>query len=121
ALVRGLGTRGPRQEPPRHTPRFGGGGARARPPPLPPFRTKFSGLVAEGAIGEERVLALKPQTYMNDSGESVGAAARFYKLAPEDAVVLHDELDLKPGKVRGKRGGGAAGHDGLRTMHRPVA
>jgi PTH1 family peptidyl-tRNA hydrolase len=83
-----------------------------------PWRQRFRGLVAEGQVGGARVLALKPLTYMNDSGESVQAAMGFYKLAPEAVTAFHDELDLAPGRVRVKRGGGAAGHNGLRSMDR---
>ena len=83
-----------------------------------PWRQRFKGLVAEGMVGQHKVLALKPQTYMNVSGESVQAATAFYKLAPEAITAFHDELDLVPGKVRVKRGGGAAGHNGLRSMDR---
>lgn len=83
-----------------------------------PWRQRFKGLIAEGEIGGERVLALKPQTYMNASGESVAAAASFYKIAPLAITVFHDELDLAPGKIRIKRGGGAAGHNGLRSLDR---
>lgn len=81
-----------------------------------PWRRKFQGLVAEGRLGGEKVLLLKPQTYMNLSGQSVGEAVRFYKLAPEDVIVFHDELDLAPGKLRVKQGGGHAGHNGLRSI-----
>lgn len=83
-----------------------------------PWRNRFKGLVAEGSLGGERILALKPMTYMNDSGESVQAAAAFYKLEPEAITAFHDELDLAPGKVRVKRGGGTAGHNGLRSIER---
>jgi PTH1 family peptidyl-tRNA hydrolase len=83
-----------------------------------PWRRRFKGVTAEGEVGGERILALKPLTYMNDSGESVQAAAAFYKLAPDAVTAFHDELDLAPGKVRVKRGGGAAGHNGLRSMDR---
>src|SRR6202453_2806422 len=83
-----------------------------------PWRQRFKGLAAEGMVGPHKVLALKPQTYMNASGEAVQAAAAFYKLAPEAIVAFHDELDLVPGKVRVKHGGGAAGHNGLRSMDR---
>ena len=83
-----------------------------------PWRSRFKGLVAEGTVGGERVLALKPMTYMNDSGASVQPAAAFFKLPPEAITALHDELDLVAGKVRVKRGGGAAGHNGLRSMDR---
>src|SRR6202023_1539610 len=71
---------------------------------------------AEGVIAGARRLLLRPQTFMNDSGESVLAAMSFYKIPPEDIVVIHDELDLRPGKVRVKRGGGNAGHNGLRSI-----
>ena len=83
---------------------------------LPPFRAKFQGLIADGRVGEHRVLALKPQTYMNESGRSVGEVLRFYKLDPADVVVVYDELDLMPGKCRVKRGGGAGGHNGIRSI-----
>ena len=81
-----------------------------------PYRGRFNGLAAEGRIGNTKILALKPTTYMNESGLAVGNAARFYKLEPDDIIVLHDEIDLAPGKVRVKRGGGAAGHNGLRSI-----
>jgi len=83
-----------------------------------PWRQRFRGWVAEGSLGTQRVIALKPGTYMNGSGESVQPAAAFYKLPPEAITAFHDELDLAPGKVRVKRGGGAAGHNGLRSMDR---
>lgn len=84
---------------------------------FPPFRAKFQGLVSEGRLGDERVVLLKPQTFMNLSGQSVGEAMRFYKLTPGDVVVFHDELDLAPGRCRAKTGGGHAGHNGLRSIH----
>jgi PTH1 family peptidyl-tRNA hydrolase len=74
------------------------------------------GLVAEGKLGREQVMLLKPQTFMNESGRSVGEAVRFYKLDLGDVVVFHDELDLAPGKVRVKTGGGVAGHNGLKSL-----
>ncbi len=83
-----------------------------------PWRNRFKGLVAEGQVGGEKVMALKPLTYMNDSGAAVQPAAAFFKLPPGDITAFHDELDLLPGKVRVKRGGGAAGHNGLRSMDR---
>ena len=83
-----------------------------------PWRNRFKGLVAEGSVGGEKVLALKPMTYMNDSGAAVQPAAAFFKLAPGDITAFHDELDLVAGKMRVKRGGGAAGHNGLRSMDR---
>jgi PTH1 family peptidyl-tRNA hydrolase len=83
-----------------------------------PWRQRFRGLIAEGSIGGERIMALKPLTYMNGSGESVQPAAAFFKLPTEAITAFHDELDLVPGKVRVKKGGGAAGHNGLRSMDR---
>ncbi|WP_284165058.1 aminoacyl-tRNA hydrolase [Frigidibacter sp. SD6-1] len=84
---------------------------------FPPFRAKFQGLVSEGRLGTERVALLKPETFMNLSGQSVGEAMRFYKIEPADVVVFHDELDLAPAKMRLKTGGGHAGHNGLRSLH----
>ncbi len=85
-----------------------------------PWRQRFRGLVAEGSVGGEKVLGLKPLTYMNDSGESVQAAAAFFKLEPSAITAFHDELDLAFGRVRVKCGGGAAGHNGLRSMDRQL-
>jgi PTH1 family peptidyl-tRNA hydrolase len=79
-------------------------------------RSKFEGETSEGTVGGEKMLALKPLTFMNESGRAVGAAVNFHKIAPEDVIVLHDEIDLAPGKVRAKRGGGHAGHNGLRSI-----
>ena len=84
------------------------------------FREKFQSEMAEGNIAGEKILAMKPTTYMNGSGRSVQAAAVFYKLAPEDIIVIHDEIDLAGGKVRVKRGGGHAGHNGLRSIHEHI-
>jgi PTH1 family peptidyl-tRNA hydrolase len=78
---------------------------------------RFQGRLREGRLGTEKALLLKPGTFMNESGRAVGEAARFYKLTPEDIVVFHDELDLAPGKLRMKVGGGHAGHNGLRSIH----
>ncbi len=82
-----------------------------------PWRSRFQGLVAEGRIGSDKVTLLKPETFMNLSGQSVGEAMRYLKLTPADVVVFHDEIDLAPGKVRLKTGGGHAGHNGLRSIH----
>lgn len=76
----------------------------------------FKGLVCKGKLGGENIVLLKPQTFMNLSGQSVQAAAAFYKILPDDIVVFHDELDLQGGKIRIKKGGGAAGHNGLRSI-----
>jgi PTH1 family peptidyl-tRNA hydrolase len=86
-----------------------------------PWRRRFKGVVAEGEVGGVRILALKPLTYMNDSGASVQAAAAFYKLPTQAITVFHDEIDLVPGKVRVKRGGGSAGHNGLRSLDRMLS
>lgn len=80
-----------------------------------PWKSKFNGLVADAEIGGEKVLLIKPQTFMNNSGECLRPAAQFYKVAPEDIVVFYDELDLAAGKIRAKIGGGAAGHNGIRS------
>lgn len=82
-----------------------------------PWKKAFKGLVAEGRLGGERVLLLKPETFMNLSGASVQAAMAFHKITPAEVVVFHDELDLAPGKLRLKQGGGHAGHNGLRSIH----
>ena len=82
-----------------------------------PWRKKFKGEVAEGTIAGQKVLLLKPMTMMNNSGQSVAEAAKFYKIDPARIAVFHDELDLAPGKMRVKHGGGHAGHNGLRSIH----
>jgi peptidyl-tRNA hydrolase, PTH1 family len=85
-----------------------------------PWKGKFQGSVSDGRLGGEKVVLLKPETFMNLSGQSVGAAMRFYKLTPADITVFHDELDLAPGKTRVKTGGGHAGHNGLRSLHQHI-
>jgi len=85
-----------------------------------PWRSKFQAQVTEGTLDGEKVILLKPMTFMNLSGQSVGEAMRFYKLTPDDVTVFHDELDLAPGKVRVKQGGGHAGHNGLRSIHQHI-
>lgn len=85
-----------------------------------PWRGKFQGQLSEGRLGREKVILLKPETFMNLSGQSVGEAMRFFKLEPADITVFHDELDLAPGKCRVKMGGGHAGHNGLRSMHQHI-
>ncbi len=82
-----------------------------------PWRARFHGQVSEGMLDGEKVLLLKPETFMNRSGQAVAAAMRFYKLSPAQVTVFHDELDLAPGKCRVKQGGGHAGHNGLRSIH----
>lgn len=85
-----------------------------------PWKDRFQGKVSEGLLGAEKVILLKPDTFMNRSGQSVGAALRFFKLGAPDVTVFHDELDLAPGKLRVKRGGGHAGHNGLRSLHQHI-
>ena len=84
------------------------------------WRGKFQGSISEGRLGQEKVVLLKPETFMNLSGQSVGEAMRFYKLTPDNITVFHDELDLAPGKCRVKKGGGHAGHNGLRSIHQHI-
>ena len=115
-LFVGLGNPGREHARQRHNIGFMAVDAIARRHAAPPFRPKFSGLVSEATLGAERVLLLKPETYMNESGRSVAAAARFHKLVLADIVVFHDELDIAAGTVRVKLGGGNAGHNGLRSI-----
>jgi len=115
-LVVGLGNPGSRYARNRHNIGFMVAAAIARRYGFSAFRSRFKGELAEGVIGAERLLLLCPQTFMNASGEAVLAAMSFYKIAPGEIVVIHDELDLRPGKVRVKRGGGSAGHNGLRSI-----
>jgi len=115
-LVVGLGNPGSRYAKNRHNIGFMAVEVIARRHRYPGFRSRFKGELGEGSIDGERVLLLKPQTFMNASGESVGEAARFYKLLPSEVFVIHDEIDLRPGKMRIKRGGGSAGHNGLRSI-----
>jgi peptidyl-tRNA hydrolase, PTH1 family len=115
-LLVGLGNPEPRHAKNRHNIGFMAVDALVRRHEFAPFRAKFSGAYAEGTVAGERVIALKPMTFMNLSGDSVGAAARFYKIDPAEIAVIHDELDLAEGKLRVKRGGGTAGHNGLRSI-----
>jgi PTH1 family peptidyl-tRNA hydrolase len=112
----GLGNPEPGMARQRHNIGFMALDAIARRHGFTPWRQRFKGLVAEGLVDGERVLALKPLTYMNLSGESVQPAAAFFKLPSDAITAFHDELDLAPGKLRVKRAGGAAGHNGLRSM-----
>ncbi|TNJ39966.1 aminoacyl-tRNA hydrolase [Phaeobacter sp. B1627] len=84
---------------------------------FPPWKSKFQAQMSEAPLAGDKLILLKPQTFMNNSGQSVGEALRFFKLTPSDVVVFHDELDLAPGKCRVKQGGGHAGHNGLRSIH----
>ena len=115
-LFVGLGNPSSLHGPNRHNIGFMALDAVARAARAGPFRSRFQGIACEAMLGSVRVLLLKPQTFMNESGRSVGEAARFLKIAPADIVVFHDELDLEPGKLRVKLGGGNAGHNGLRSI-----
>lgn len=115
-LLVGLGNPGSRYAGNRHNIGFMAIEAIARRHGFPPWRKRFHGQATEGPLAGERVMLLMPETYMNESGRSVQEAAQFYKVPLADIVVLHDELDLPPGKVRLKTGGGAAGHNGLRSI-----
>ena len=114
-LIVGLGNPGSEYAHNRHNVGFMAVDAIARRYGFGPVRKRFSGETAEGNVVVHKVLLLKPLTYMNDSGRAIAEAAHFYKIDTADVVVLHDELDLVPGKVRTKTGGGAAGHNGLRS------
>ncbi len=115
-LLAGLGNPGPRYADNRHNIGFMAVDEIVRRHSFSPWRNRFQADCAEGRLGGEKVLVLKPQTYVNESGRSVGEALRFFKLAPEDVIVLYDEIDLAPGKVRVKQGGGAGGHNGIRSI-----
>lgn len=115
-LLVGLGNPGSRYAGNRHNIGFMAIEAIARRHGFPPWRKRFHGQATEGPLAGERVMLLMPETYMNESGRAVQEAAQFYKVPLGDIVVLHDELDLPPGKVRLKTGGGAAGHNGLRSI-----
>ncbi len=115
-LAVGLGNPGPRYAENRHNIGFMAINAIATRHGFPPWRVKFHAEVTEGSLAGERVLLMKPTTYMNESGRAVAGAARFFKVPAADIIVLYDELDLAPGKVRVKTGGGTAGHNGIRSM-----
>jgi PTH1 family peptidyl-tRNA hydrolase len=115
-LVVGLGNPGSGYAGNRHNIGFMAADEIVRRHSFGPWRRKFQGQVAEGEIAGSKVLVLKPETFMNLSGQSVGEVLRFYKIPIEDVIVLHDELDLPPGKLRVKRAGGHGGHNGLRSI-----
>jgi len=115
-VVAGLGNPGASYAGNRHNIGYMAADAIARRHSFSPWRNKFKSLIAEGEINGERVLLIKPQTYMNLSGEAVGEALRFHKVELSNLLVLYDELDLPPGKLRVKTGGGAGGHNGIRSI-----
>jgi PTH1 family peptidyl-tRNA hydrolase len=115
-LLVGLGNPGAHYAANRHNIGFMAVDAIAKHHRLPAWRRRFQGAAADGTIGASRVLLLLPGTYMNESGRALAEAAHFYKIGLDDITVFHDELDLPPGKVRVKVGGGVAGHNGLRSI-----
>ena len=115
-LLVGLGNPGAQYALHRHNIGFMAADAIADIHRFDPWRVKFQGLTADGRIGSDKLLLLKPATWMNESGRSVGEAMRFFKLTPADVTVFYDELDLAPGRVKVKTGGGAAGHNGIRSI-----
>jgi len=119
-ILAGLGNPGAKYEQNRHNIGFMAVDAMARRWDFGPERKAFQGLLRAGAVptpaGSVKIILLKPQTFMNESGRSVGEALRFYKVEPENLVVFYDELDLSPGRFRMKAGGGAAGHNGIRSI-----
>ncbi|MGI9492268.1 MAG: aminoacyl-tRNA hydrolase [Geminicoccaceae bacterium] len=115
-LIVGLGNPGADYARHRHNIGFMALDALAETYRFPPWRSKYSSEITEGQLGNAKVMLQKPQTFMNRSGLAVAQAANFYKLALDDLLILHDELDLAPGKVRIKTGGGVAGHNGLRSI-----
>ena len=115
-LLVGLGNPGARHAGNRHNIGFMAVDAIAKRHGFPPWRRRFQGVATEASLGGERVLLLLPGTFMNESGRAVEEAAHYYKIGLDDIVVFHDELDLPPGKLRIKTGGGVAGHNGLRSI-----
>ncbi|NBC32237.1 MAG: aminoacyl-tRNA hydrolase [Alphaproteobacteria bacterium] len=115
-LLVGLGNPGPRYAYHRHNIGFMALDDIVERHRFAPFRSKFRGQLADGELAGVRTLAFKPMTFMNESGRAVGEAVRFFKLEPGQVTVIHDDLDLAPGRCRVKRGGGAGGHNGLRSL-----
>jgi len=116
ALLVGLGNPGPEYALHRHNVGFMALERIASRHGFGSLKSRFKGLTAEGRIGSAKILGLKPTTYMNRSGDAVAEAVQFYKLKPEQVIVLYDELDLAPGKMKVKKGGGSAGHNGIRSI-----
>lgn len=115
-LLVGLGNPGPGHAKNRHNVGYMAVDEIVRRHSFGPWRRRFHGSASEGRLAGRRAIVLKPETYMNHSGQSVAAALRYYRMEPEKMIVIHDELDLPPGKVRVKQGGGNAGHNGLRSI-----
>jgi peptidyl-tRNA hydrolase, PTH1 family len=114
-LVAGLGNPGPRHQRDRHNVGWMVVEELARRRDAS-FRSKFNGRIAETRFDDERIALLKPETYMNDSGRSISAAARYFRIAPEEVLVVHDDVDLEFGRLQARAGGGLAGHNGLRSI-----
>ncbi|PWE31029.1 aminoacyl-tRNA hydrolase [Pararhodobacter marinus] len=119
-LIVGLGNPGAKYAQNRHNIGFMAVDRIASDHGFSPWKSRFQAQVAEGRLGGDKAVLLKPQTFMNLSGQAVGEAMRYLKLTPADIIVLHDELDLAPGKLRLKQGGGHAGHNGLRSIHQHI-
>ena len=115
-LIAGLGNPGPKYERNRHNIGFMAADEIVRRHSFGAWRTRFQSMAAEGNIAGQKIIVIKPMTHMNESGRAIGEALRFFKLEPPELIVIHDELDLVPGKIRVKRGGGHAGHNGLRSI-----
>jgi peptidyl-tRNA hydrolase, PTH1 family len=115
-LLVGLGNPGTKHAGNRHNIGFMAVDEIVRRHNFSPWRKRFKGEVSEGSIAAEKIVVLKPLTFMNESGQAVGEAMRFYNLEADRVIVIYDELDLQPGKVRVKLGGGAAGHNGIRSI-----
>lgn len=115
-VVAGLGNPGPAYAGNRHNVGFMALDAIVGRHGFGPGRPRFDAIVHEGVLDDDKAIALKPTTYMNESGRAVAAALRFYKVPLDRLIVIHDELDLAPGRIRVKRGGGAGGHNGLRSI-----
>ena len=115
-LIVGLGNPGKEYDRTRHNAGFMAVDALAEAYSFAPFKEKFDGLIAEGKIDNEKCYILKPQTYMNLSGNAVVKAANFYKILPQNVIVIHDDMDLPLGKMKAKLGGGAGGHNGLKSI-----
>ena len=115
-IIAGLGNPGPKYEKNRHNIGFMAVDEIARRWRFGPERAKFQSVVRDGEVDGTKVLLMKPQTFMNESGRAVGEAARFYKIKPSEVIVFHDEIDLAPGRFRMKTGGGAAGQNGIRSL-----
>ncbi|MGC4024978.1 MAG: aminoacyl-tRNA hydrolase [Mesorhizobium sp.] len=120
-IFAGLGNPGAKYANNRHNVGFMAADAIARRHSFSPWTKKFQGEIAEGRLGGEKILLLKPSTFMNLSGQSVGEAMRFYKLDPSAVTILYDEIDLAAGKVRIKTGGSAGGHNGIRSIDQHIA